>query len=240
MPSSRLLLPLLLTTSLFMAGCDLVLPPTGLAPTREALVDKYPNVEEVGGVREENVKILCPFQRMLERSGIYDLPIAGLGALTPSVSDVKHASEVFGCATNACGVVAHLISVEQSGSGIDLERLHDAGSTSHDCGLTFDLNGTEVSDAARLTTLNRLFQLADAEGKLIYANLLTAKTEICAAQGVTMSKAGETEIKLIFSYLGGVENGSIAHSDVEKLLNATMPIIKTSQWITADLLDQIK
>ncbi|NRB40425.1 MAG: hypothetical protein HRU20_18480 [Pseudomonadales bacterium] len=239
MASTRLGLLLLLTTTLFMAGCDLVLAPTGPVPTREALVDKYPNVEE-GASREENVKILCPFQRMLERSGIYDLPVSGLGALTPSVTDVKEASEVFGCATNACGVVAHLISVEQSGSGIDLERLHDAGSTSHDCGLTFDLKGTAVSNAVRTATLDRLWQLADAEGKLVYANLLTVKTEICAAQGVTMSDAGETEIKLIFAYLGGVDNGAIAHSDVDKLLNATMPAIKTAQWITADLLDQVK
>jgi hypothetical protein len=156
------------------------------------------------------------------------------------VNKVKDASEVFGCATNACGVVANLIGFEQSGDGIDLERLHDAGTASHDCGLTFDLNGTAVSDTVRTATIDRLYQLADAQGKLVYANLLTVKTEICDAQGVAMSSAGETEIKLIFAYLGGVENGTIAHSDVALLLNATMPVTKTTQWITKDLLDKIQ
>lgn len=239
MALSRLVTPFLLTTTVFIAGCDLILPPTGHAPTRQALVDKFPSVEE-GSSREENLKILCPFQRMLERSGIYDAAVQGQAILNPSVNAVKDASEVFGCATNSCGVVANLIGIEQSGSGIDLERLHQAGSTSHDCGLTFDLNGSTVSDTVRTTTLDRLWQLADAEGKLVYDNLLTVKTEICTAQGVTMSDAGETEIKLIFAYLGGVDNGSIAHSDVGNLLNATMPVIKTAQWITADLIKQIK
>lgn len=238
MATFRLAPIFLLTTTLFVSGCDLILPPTGPVPSRDELVTQYPNVEE-GGVRAENTNILCPFQRMLERSSIYDSAVEGKENLSPSVNKVTDASEIFGCATNSCGVVANLIGVQQSGAGIDLERLHDAGSVSHDCGLTFALGGTAVSDVVRDATLASLWELADAEGNLVYANLLEVKTGICTAQNVTMSSAGETEIKLIFAYLGGVDNGTIAHSDVVRLFNATMPAIKTGHWITADLLDQI-
>ncbi|NRB36933.1 MAG: hypothetical protein HRU20_00530 [Pseudomonadales bacterium] len=236
---SRLTPLFLLTSIFFITGCDLILPPVGLAPTREQLVDEYPNVEE-GSSREENVKILCPFQRMLERSGIYDTAVESPTNLTVSAVEVKDASEVFGCSTNSCGVVANLVSINQSGAGIDLERLHEAGSISHDCGLTFDLGGTAVSETVRTATLDSLWALADEEGNLVYNDLLTVKTDICTAQGVTMSSAGSTEIKLIFAYLGGVENGTISHSDVDKLFHATMPVTKTLSWITADLLDLIQ
>ena len=233
MSSLRLMSLLTLVTTFLLSGCDLVLPPTGLAPTREDIVTEFPNVEE-GSSQAANEKILCPFQRMLDRAGIY-----GDASPNPSINEVKEASKVFGCAKNSCGVVANLVGFEQSGLGVDLERLHEAGSSSHDCGLTFALGGSAVSDAVRSATLDRLLQLADNDGSLVYADLLEVKTEICTAQNVAMSKAGEIEVKLIFAYLGGVENGSVSHSDVERLLNATMPEIKTHQWITAELLDQI-
>jgi len=219
---------------LFFSACN-----PQLAPTRAALVAKYPTIEQ-GSTRAENKKVLCPFQRMLERSGIYDAEILPQTTLTVPVQSVSDASFEFGCATSSCGTVATTIGTLQSGTGIDLLRLHEAGSISHDCGLTFALNGSEVSDTVRDATLARLQSLADAQGHLSFDNLMTVKSEICAAQGVKMKAAEKLEVKLIYAYLAGVDKGYILASDVDRFLHATMPVNKTSSWVDLTLVSNVK
>lgn len=216
------------------AACD---PQT--APTRQTLVAKYPAVEQ-GSARPENKKVICPFHRMLERSGIYDEEIMPQTALTVPTQSVTDASLEFGCATNSCGPVATAVDLAQSGSGIDLLRLHQANGISHQCGLTFAPGGSEVSDAVRDATLARLQTLADANGHLSFSNLMLVKQEICASQGLTMNAIEESEIRLIYAYLAGVDNGFILLSDVDRLLHATMPVNKTTQWVDSALLARVR
>jgi len=210
-----------------------------MAPTRAALVAKYPAVAQ-NGTPAENKKVLCPFQRMLVRSGIYDADVQPQTSLTVPTQSVTDASFEFGCATGSCGPVAATVDAAQPGSGVNLEALNHAGALSHECGLTFAKGGDQVSDVVRDATLARLQTLADANGHLSFNNLMTVKREICAAQGVTMGPAEGIEVRLIYAYLAGVENGYILQSDVDSLLHATMPVNKTSSWVDSTLLSKVR
>lgn len=209
------------------------------APTRNALVAKYPSIEQ-GSSRAENRQVMCPFQRMLERSGIYDAEVLPQTTLTVPTQSVTDASFEFGCATSSCGPVAVAVDAGQPGTGIDLISLHRVAGISHECGLTFALGGSEVSDAVRDATLARLQTLADANGHLSFSDLMTVKQEICDTQGVTMSAIERVEVRLIYAYLAGVENGYILLSDVDRFLHATMPVNKTSSWVDSRLLGNVR
>jgi len=232
--TSPIVVAVALFAPVFFAACN-----PQMAPTRAALVAKYPGVEQ-GSPRAEDKKVLCPFQRMLVRSGIYDAEVLPQTSLTVPTQSVTDASFEFGCATGSCGPVADLVDAGQAGTGIDLEALNHAGSISHECGLTFAKGGGEVSDAVRDATLARLQTLADANGHLSFSNLITVKREICAAQGVTMGPIERVEVKLIYAYLAGVDNGYILLSDVDRLFHATMPAHKTPAWVDSTLLGQVR
>lgn len=232
--TSPIVLASLLVLPFTLPACN-----SELAPTRNALVAKYPAVEQGSG-REENKQVLCPFQRMLVRSGIYDAEVLPQTVLTVPTQSVTDASFEFGCATSSCGPVATAVSTAQPGSGIDLISLHKAGAISHDCGLTFALGGSEVSDVVRDATLARLQTLADANGHLSFADLMTVKNEICDAQGVTANAVERVEVRLIYAYLAGVENGYILLSDVDRFLHATMPVHKTTSWVDSTLLSNVR
>jgi len=64
---------------LLITGCD------GPVPTRAEIVTKYPNVEN-GSTRPENTEILCPFVRMLERSGLFDQEVQSQPTMSVSVN----------------------------------------------------------------------------------------------------------------------------------------------------------
>ncbi|MEM9489557.1 MAG: hypothetical protein AAGC55_10460 [Myxococcota bacterium] len=105
---------------------------------------------------------------------------------------------------------------------------------------------------------NRLLLASRAEdGKLSYQDILDTKKDMClrdfalaqgdgsipvkneiAADGSTfeISGAGITEVNLIYSFLGGVDNGYILYSDVERLFHAQLPANKTKFSLTSDLL----
>lgn len=232
--------------SLFIASIVVALTTTSCvipAPTREQIVAKYPTVDQ-GSMRPENRKILCPFTRMLERSSLFDSERLANGTSVVSVDTISKAAIDFGCSSLVCkDLVAKAVSSAQGRNGVDvdIEKLHAAGSVSHQCGLTFAQGGTEVSDAVRQTTLGRLALLADAKGHLTYANIYAVKQAICAEQGLAIdNEGGDLEPKVLFAYLGGVENGFVALSDVDKLLHAEMPATKAKSWVDALLLLQVK
>jgi hypothetical protein len=116
----------------------------------DELVAAYPDLESN---RTGNPLILCPFLRLLERSGRLD-SVRQEGYVVDN-DDLKDAAEEFGCdGYTACGPVIDLVSSGQEGqSGIwqyfslvnpfdsprvDLERLWDAPPVSHECGFTFE------------------------------------------------------------------------------------------------------
>ena len=223
---------LLSTVSWMTIGCD------GLVPTREEIVAKYPDVEQASA-RPENPRVLCPFLRMLERAGLFGDEAASRETSAIPVAQVAQAAREFGCASLTCGSVAWIVAAGQGLSGVDIEKLHDAGPISHDCGLTFARGEAEVSEAVREATLDRFAELADESGNLTFDDIRTVKLEICEAQGVKMTPGGEIEMKVMFAYLGGVENGSVALSDVSRFLHATMPETKSSSWVDANLVGQV-
>lgn len=231
---SKRLLSFVWILALALVACD------GPVPTRDEIVARYPDADP-GSAHPENPKILCPFLRMLHRAGLFGDAAAFRAETAVSVATVARASREFGCATLDCGAVALLVSSGQGSRAraLDLERLHDAGAISHECGLTFGKGESEVNPSVREATLRRLAELADENGNLVYGDIETVKREICASQGVVMTRGGEIEMKALFAYLGGVENGTVRLSDVERLLNATMPGTKTTSWVNSALIGEV-
>ncbi|NRA65373.1 MAG: hypothetical protein HRU19_12880 [Pseudobacteriovorax sp.] len=195
---------------------------------REELAVKYPSID-TDTERAENKKILCPFLRMLERTGMFDAEKKEQSALTVSIIKIAKAAREFSCSIVACGGVATIVSGGQltqlstHPGQVNLEALHKAVGIAHECGLTFAKNATIIDDDTRANTLAALHRRADGEGKLRFADLQEVKQKICDTQGVKISSAGNLEIALIYSFLGGNDRGFVDYSDVERFLHAQLP-----------------
>lgn len=230
------------------------------ASTSAELEASYPALTNTGD-RDGNPKILCPFLRMLERSGRLD----DYDQNNIPANALKTAAEDFGCDNlTACGPVIDVVSLGQcqTGSGffssvscwnlfrsstVDLERLWDAPPISHGCGFTFDdptteMNNNEVSTARLTSTLEKLAAAAsNNNGQLVYQDLLDTKEDTCASEAVEPTAAGLVETKLIFAYLGGIERGYIEYTDVERFLQVSsqLPETKAQKEISALYLAQV-
>lgn len=237
-------LPTLLLSSMMVSPTTALF---GGTPTSEGLREAYPDLESDRG---GNPLILCPFLRMLERSGRLDEVINEDEAVANW--RLKRAADDFGCDTlTACGPVIDTVSAGQCITEeftlgklnpfrtpqVDLERLWDAPPISHECGFTFENGAGEfgVSAARLASTLAKLASRADDDGHLQYQDILDTKNEICAEEGVTATAPGLVEAQLIFAYLGGVERGFVEYSDVERFLavDSQMPLTKADEQITA-------
>lgn len=252
----------LINTTTCLVGLSVLLCPASAffssdADTSEELVAKYPAL--VGDERKGNPLILCPFLRMLERSGRLDEADTSTDdAQHIKTGDLKDAAEEFGCdTTTACGPVIDTVSTGQEFTDgfsfswlnpfrsreVDLERLWDAPPISHDCGLTFEKGAGELGVSTdRLTsTLASLKSRADANDQLVYQDILDTKNEICDGEDVEISAAGLIEAQLIFAFLGGIERGFVDYSDVEGFLqvDSQMPKTKAEEQITAFYLLQV-
>lgn len=210
------------------------------------LRNDYPNIDD-GSARAENKKILCPFHRLMERAGKYDsAPSVVAGEIIVSISMLVDAAEEFGCKVLGCQTVAAAVSTGQNSyfsdrakdlakfGKINVTRLHKARLIAHDCGLTFEKGGVELSDKRRDLSLGKLKALADANqpaGTLVLADIQKVKQEICDLEGVKSTTAGRFEMELIFNYLGGKDRGFIEYSDVERFLHAKMPLTKSIDGI---------
>ena len=217
------------------------------AATSEELREEYPDLEST---RAGNPLILCPFVRMLERSGRFDEDDQEDDDQEINNLVFKKAADDFGCdSLTACGPVISTVSAGQKLTGgdfgdwinpfksVDLERLWDAPPISHDCGFTFEKGeGDEgVSETRLASTLARLQARVDEDGHLEFSDLLAVKNDICDEEDVDITIFGEIETRLIFAYLGGVERGYVEYSDVEGFLqvDTLMPQTKAEEPITA-------
>lgn len=195
---------------------------------RESYAARLPDIEE-GSLKPENKKILCPFHRMLERAGLYDSSKDEQGALTVSILKISELARKFGCMVSGCGTVAtavsggQLVTLSTTLGKVNLEALHKSFGISHECGLAFPKGSAEVTDAHRAETLRRMAARADANGRLALEDLEAVKESICADQGVKNTLAGQTEVRLIFAFLGGKERGFIDYADVERFFHAELP-----------------
>ncbi len=203
----------------------------GSTPTPEQrradLIKAYPGIAD--DTRPENPKILCPFHRLLERTGMYDSSRSIAGGIRVAISLISNLASEFGCSKLSCGTVATAVSAGQLTQGttsfgrVNVEALHSAVGIAHDCGLTFEKGGQEVSDRVRDRTLNELKTLADSSGRLKLEDLRKVQLNRCNEQGVKPSSAGLLEGELIYTFLGGNERGTILYDDVVRFLHAQLP-----------------
>ena len=212
--------------------------------SRMTLAERYPSIDK-GSTTPENKKILCPFLRLLERAGLFHPEKEEQTALTASIIKIARSAREFGCGMLECGAVATLVSGGQATEGavmpgrVNLERLHQARGVAHECGLTFAPGGTEVSDQVRNNTLQRL-AARSKNGRLGFRDIMAVKLEICAEQGVELSKAGGTEVSLIYTWLGGMDRGYVELEDIRSLFHAELPATISLSLLTRELFDRLK
>lgn len=201
----------------------------------EDLRQRYPTIDD-GSTRSENKEILCPFWRLIERSGSLDALDKAKGSdVVISILNIARKAKEFGCKFVECASVATLVSAGQQThietmniASVNITKLHNARGIAHDCGLTFEKGGAKVSNKRRSQTLSRLEALSvKNQGRLVLADLMQVKKQICSDEGVEMSAPGKLEVGLIFSFLGGKDRGFIEYTDVERFLNAKMPLTKS-------------
>jgi hypothetical protein len=205
--------------------------------TSEDLRAKYPAITE-DSKKKENKDILCPFWRLIERSGsLVDLDTSKDSDIVLSIKNLVAKASEFGCRWIECGAVANLVSAGQLThfgttklSRVNISKLHKARGVAHDCGYTFLKGGTKVSKIQRfknLTRLKILSQKNNVKGTLTNEDLMAVKLQICKEQGVQITKAGSVEVGLIYSFLGGKDRGFIEYEDVKRFFHAEMPLTKS-------------
>ena len=203
-------------------------------PNSEELRAKYPTIDD-GSTRADDKEILCPFLRILERTGTLDAYRATKNSdLIIGVGKLAKAAKEFGCGFVECNAVAQLVSLGQLGhsgttklSKVNISQLHLAKGTAHDCGINFEYGGTQVSQKRINQTLERLEALAKEDGKLVLDDLVKVKLQTCADEGVEITGPGKLEMKLIYSFLGGHDRGYIELSDVKRFLDGKLPLTKS-------------
>ncbi len=199
------------------------------------MIEKYPSIGR-DSKRPEDKKILCPYLRLIERSGLFDSEkLKSEPELIVSLRKLLSGVKDFGLRYFAGKTAATVTSIGQSTSGtsklgkVNLHSLHTAKGIAHECGLTFGHKETIINTDVRKNTLNRLKAIS-INGKLSLDNMLKIKEEICFAQGVRASFVGMGEVALIFKFLGGNDNGFVYYNDVELFLNGYMPLTKSKEY----------
>lgn len=223
----------------------IVIGRSGDAPSSADLTNTYPDLAESSS-RTEDVRILCPFLRMMHRAGVVAPEVTNHSdALKTTAWEIAKGAQILGCGMLECGGVAAKVSKGQELNldagfpAIDLGQLHKAEGVAHDCGFTFAKGGTTVDQAVRAKTLADLKTRAGPDGQLKFNDILQSKLKICKAQGVEISEPGFVEVKLIFGYLGGVDRGHVFYDDIHRLFHAEMPQNKTEHWIRFKLFKQM-
>jgi len=197
----------------------------------EEFIESFPSVFLTNP--EENDNILCPFIRLIERYGI----LTNEDSLIPqddpnlyTITAVNRAAKKLGAGTFGVTAASKSVSVGQLTNGVtdlghvNVTSLHLAQGVAHDCGLTFELGGTTVSDSRRSSTLAALEALQDENGRLALQDLVDVKEGICADEGVEISGIEKLELMLMWTFLGGKVRKFIEYSDVERFLNAEIPL----------------
>lgn len=206
-------------------------------PTRDELAELHPDV--TNDVVPENKQIICPFLRMIERAGLFTEDGNETGVLNRMT--VVSGTTEFGCDSLFCSTLANSTGAAQGLAGkVDVEALASTPGISHECGLTFGFGSKQVDDMVREDTLDRLFALADEDGRLVFNDLMSVKLAICAEQGVEISALGDGEVKLIFAFLGGVDRGFVDFADVDAFLHARLPETITGQRLSTSLLGKVQ
>ena len=214
------------------------------ANTSEELIAKYPSIG-ASSKRAQNGEIICPFLRILRRSGVFDATnLSNNSDIMVSIIDLALKTREFGCGIIGCGSVATAVSAGQLShpadilrrrakiGKINLSNLTRARGVAHECGLTFSKGGKVISKKVVASTLAQLKKLSLSKaGRLSKDDLMLVKLNICARQKVKPSLAGTLEVGLIYTYLGGEDRGFIDYEDVVRFFNAQMPRTKAINYL---------
>lgn len=179
-------------------------------PTCSQVSAQYPSV--LGAKPDENKKVLCPFLRMIERTGAWKDEIKK--NLSQSVAKSPHLPVTikvliekaldFGCGETGCKPVAVGVSAGQQllpldkindESIVDIGKLTEARGTAHDCGYTFGLGETEVNPVRRAQTLAMLKDRAKNGSQLLLADLIEVKKTWCKRDYEEAKKTSLTRLK---------------------------------------------
>lgn len=171
-------------------------------PTCQELVAKFPSVGDPN--TPEDKRIICPFMRILKRSGLLEEEIAknlkapwAKDAVFPvSVLKLIGFTNQLGCQGIACAAVAEQAAMSQNKNWpaltVDIGKLFAAPPrdqyknrakqqrASHDCGFTFQFGDESVNDEVRSATLSRFKAIAEQnQGQIKLADIVQVKKEMC-------------------------------------------------------------
>lgn len=245
-------------------------------PTCEELITQHPVLDRDQPAEEK--RIICPFLRMLQRTGLFKenaqenlAKSKNPEAVMPiTLSVLERIVQKFGLVVPAAafGSPAGVAAAQQGrnqadmtdNDTVDIGRLTEAPSISHNCGFNFLLNAKSISDEARNASLASL-KASAKDNRILFSDLEKTKAEACARDyalylkdpsqplinpidkekntlGLTMTD--HFELALLFMYLGGADNGYILYSDIELFFHGKMPANKTKYVLTPELAGLMK
>lgn len=198
-------------------------------PSCSEVTAKFPEI--LTDKPAENKQVICPFLRMVERTGVWKDEVkhnmaeaVQSSAIVPlRLKNLLAKVLEFGCGDSGCRPVAVGVSAGQQGmspdkinedSIVDIGRLADARGTAHDCGYTFGLGETAMNPARRAKTLEMLKARAKNGVELGVNDLVEVKKAWCKvdyeeAKRTSLSrlknKIDEANQTLVFSGADTVE-----------------------------------
>lgn len=222
----------------------------------------------------EDLRVICPFLRIVNRSKEWAtetqkfLIAAKMNLILPvPLTSVAGKTREFGCDGGACTLIATVAGKDQFLAQVvpplvvDIGQLSRAVGSAHDCGYNFSHGDHAVNPDIRAATLSRFKELADKDGHLSYADLVTVKKERCKADYAQFSTVegnkfrnqvndakdsllpddhDQTEAALIYSYTGGPDRGYITYSDLEQLFTAQIPSHRSAYLLDGTILNYSK
>lgn len=228
----------------------------------EALADDYPAMlsltidmdgeQAVPPAKEENISILCPFLRIMERYDVVTNIQPRQELMYRTAETIRGARKLgawnYGVTSPTIAVSSAQTTTRTSIPGfVNYAALHMAPGVSHECGFTFDgsietdqqiqkkgkdveastdarFNAVQVNDQVRRSTIGALASLQDEKGRLSYDAIKAVKLARCEEQGEEVSNAEKMEVGLMYTFLGGKERGFVDFSDVWRFFNGKLPL----------------
>lgn len=186
--------------------------------------------------------VACPFWKRIVASGDLNPYINESDELVVPVFTLVNKAKQFGLGRVEALAVASLVSTGQLvGVGINnfgkvnLNKLHLAKGVAHDDGFAFK-PGSGMYDKEQLSETISYLNRNSSNGKISYATLAKRKQEIADSLGIEVSGASLVENKLLFAYLGGIENDGVMVSDIDKFFKGEDPATITTTEISKSVL----
>ncbi len=189
--------------------------------------------------------VACPFWKRIVASGDLNPYINDSNEIVVPILTLVNKAKQFGLGRVEALAVASLVSTGQLvGVGINnfgkvnLSKLHLAKGVAHDDGFAFK-PGSGIYDKEHLSETISYLNLNSTNGKISYATLARRKQEVADNLSIDVSSASIVENKLLFAYLGGIENDGVMVSDIDKFFRGEEPATITTNEISKSVLAAI-